>query len=189
MLPRRPILTVPSKYVSDVDARTMHKYPQVCIEMPCGNNAEYLQLCIVTGDGLQRRNICKFAQQRRTPAAAFPRVAEAVRISAVSVVEWETGPRTGHHCVKRRACVCAISAALNFSLIHATRIAAPPRNVTLYIPVFMPPPRNCPHIFNGLPPCYFDVSFEFPNARKLSVRAVCTYENNNQRSTWSKLSR
>jgi len=40
---------VPNKYISDVDARTMYKYPQVCIEMPCGNNAEYLQLCIVTG--------------------------------------------------------------------------------------------------------------------------------------------
>lgn len=27
---------------SDVDARTMHEYRQVCIETPCGNNAEYL---------------------------------------------------------------------------------------------------------------------------------------------------
>lgn len=84
---------VPSKYVSDVDAGTMHKYPQVCIEMPCGNNAEYLQLCIVTGRWfaaskyLQVCTATSYAGSGGGDGGVLPRVTEAVRISAVSVVE------------------------------------------------------------------------------------------------------
>lgn len=89
MLSRRTdAYCVPSKYISDVDARTMHKYPQVCIEMPCGNNAEYLQLCIVTGRwfaAAKYLQVCTATSY--AGSGVLPRVTEAVRISAVSVVE------------------------------------------------------------------------------------------------------
>jgi len=125
MLSRRLMLTVPNKYISDVDARTMHKYPQVCIEIPCGNNAEYLQLCIVTGRWFAASKYLQVCTATSyAGSGVLPRVAEAVRISAVSVIEWETGPWTGATIVSNVVHACEQFPQRWISLIHATRIAA-----------------------------------------------------------------
>lgn len=80
-----------------------------------------------------------------------------------------------------RACVYAISAALNFSLIRVASRTTDRAAARLCI-VTVSLSQNCPHIFNGPPSRWlFRCFLRIVEREKVSRCVIWTYENNNRR--------
>lgn len=163
----------------DVDARTMHKYPRVCIEMPCDNNAEYLQLCIVTGDGSGAEIFASLHSQRRRRSGA-PRArcsARRCRRLYKCSFRWRNEQRMRLRCIKHRKGACVRTEFLFNSRGSRRERASEPLH------------RHCGNALAFLmdrhSTRHFDISSESPNERE--SLASLTYggrgQLNNRRTT------